>query len=288
MKRRFVYFLWAVIGLATPGSHRQAVNATFLATVTDSTGAAVGNAMTIAEQNTGISHTGQTNENGNYTFPDLPRGQYTVTAEVTGFKTEIRRKISLLVNTSTCVDFQHQPGDVTESAEVTGAMPFLEAELADTGAKIEQAQTAALPLGTQRNFKGLLNLVPRTAQTVDEVEPVVPTKRDWERRRLVQPRQLRVAGAADFREHRYQIFGAPGFFDLDFSLFKNLALNERFRLQLRAETFHSTKMPENANPDTSITSSTFGTVTGYLWGQLRTARPSARSKAFVLSGIFGP
>jgi protocatechuate 3,4-dioxygenase beta subunit len=80
----------------------QSVSATLLGTVTDSTGALVGNAkVTIAEQNTGISHTGQTNESGNYTFPDLPPGQYTVTAEVTGFKTEIRRKLSLLVNTST-------------------------------------------------------------------------------------------------------------------------------------------------------------------------------------------
>jgi Carboxypeptidase regulatory-like domain/TonB dependent receptor len=165
MKTRFVYFLCAVFGLATAGASGQAVNATLLGTVTDSTGAVVGNAkVTIAEQNTGVSHSGQTNESGNYTFPDLPPGEYTVTAELTGFKTETHRNITLLVNSSTRVDLQLQPGNVTESVVVTAETPLLETDRADTGAKIEGVQAAAMPLGTQRNFQGLLNLVPGTTR----------------------------------------------------------------------------------------------------------------------------
>ena len=57
----------------------QAVNATLVGTVTDSSGAAVGNAkVTITETNTGIAHASQTNESGNYVFPDLPPGTYSV------------------------------------------------------------------------------------------------------------------------------------------------------------------------------------------------------------------
>ena len=165
MKTRFVYFLCAVFGLATTCASGQAVNATLLGTVTDSTGAVVGNAkVTIAEQNTGVSHSGQTNESGNYTFPDLPPGEYTVTAELTGFKTEAHRNITLLVNSSTRVDLQLQPGNVTESVVVTAETPLLETDRADTGAKIEGVQAAAMPLGTQRNFQGLLNLVPGTTR----------------------------------------------------------------------------------------------------------------------------
>ena len=49
----------------------QAVNATVLGTVTDSSGAPAGNAkVTITETNTGISHSSQTNDSGNYIFPD--------------------------------------------------------------------------------------------------------------------------------------------------------------------------------------------------------------------------
>ena len=60
MKRRLAYFVWTLIGLATPCAYRQAVNATLLGTVTDSTDAAVANAKVwIAAQNTGISRTGR-------------------------------------------------------------------------------------------------------------------------------------------------------------------------------------------------------------------------------------
>jgi len=80
----------------------QAVNATLLGTVTDATGAIVPSAkVTITEVNTGISHTAAANESGNYTFPDLPPGQYNVAIEVVGFKTETRRDVALLVNSST-------------------------------------------------------------------------------------------------------------------------------------------------------------------------------------------
>src|ERR1700730_5953303 len=43
----------------------QAVNATLVGTVTDSSGASVSNAkVTVTETNTGITHTSQTNDNG--------------------------------------------------------------------------------------------------------------------------------------------------------------------------------------------------------------------------------
>ena len=91
----------------------QAVNATLLGTVTDASGAVVPNAkVTITEVNTGVSRSGQTNESGNYTFPDLPPGQYSVTVEAAGFKKETRRDIALLVNTTQRVDIQLQPGNV--------------------------------------------------------------------------------------------------------------------------------------------------------------------------------
>ena len=39
---------------------------------------------------------------------------------------------------------------------------MLQTDRADTGSQIETAQTANLPIGTQRNFQSLLNLVPGT------------------------------------------------------------------------------------------------------------------------------
>ena len=143
----------------------QAVNATLLGTVTDSSGAAAANVrLTITETNTGITRTSQTNESGNYVVPDLPPGTYTVTAELPGFKRASRPAIDVVVNTSLRVDLELQPGNVSETVTVEVETPILQTERADTGRKIEAVLTENIPLGTNRNFQNLLNIVPGTTR----------------------------------------------------------------------------------------------------------------------------
>jgi len=143
----------------------QAVNATLLGTVTDSSGASVANAkVTITETNTGISHTSQTNDSGNYVFPDLPPGTYRVIAEQTGFKRESRAGIDLIVNSTERVDLALQPGNMSETITVEAETTILQTERADTGRKIESVLTENVPLGTNRNFQNLLNIVPGTTR----------------------------------------------------------------------------------------------------------------------------
>jgi hypothetical protein len=143
----------------------QAVNATLLGTVTDSSGAAIANVkVTTMETNTGISHASQTNESGNYIFPDLPPGTYRVTAELSGFKRQSRSEIDVVVNTTQRVDLVLQPGDVSETITVEGGTPILQTERADTGRKLEIVLTENVPLGTNRNFQNLLNIVPGTTR----------------------------------------------------------------------------------------------------------------------------
>src|SRR5260370_7422933 len=78
----------------------EGVKATVVGTVTDSSAAAVANVkVTITETNTGISRTSQTNESGNYVFPDLPPGTYRVIAELSGFKRASRAAIDVILNT---------------------------------------------------------------------------------------------------------------------------------------------------------------------------------------------
>lgn len=162
---RYVCMLLALVWGAG-NAFSQAVNATLLGSVTDSSGAVVVNAkVTVTEGNTGVSRVGETNASGNYAFPDLTPGQYIVTVEVTGFKKETRRNIDVVVNTSTRVDIQLTPGNVSETIEVTAAPPLLVTDRADTGSKIETIQTESLPLlGANRNFQALLNLVPGTVR----------------------------------------------------------------------------------------------------------------------------
>src|SRR6516225_8654057 len=113
--------LCALAVLSVFTAYSQAVNGTLLGTVTDSSGAVIPNAkVLINETNTNVSRSGNTNESGNYVFPDVPPGTYSVTIEQTGFKKERRSNIVVEVNTTARVDFSMQPGSISESVEVTG------------------------------------------------------------------------------------------------------------------------------------------------------------------------
>src|SRR3954462_6694246 len=83
----------------------QAVTATLVGTITDASGAVVVNTKVSAtETNTGVSRTATSNESGNYSFPNLPPGIYSVTAEQAGFKKATRAGVDVTVNATTRVD----------------------------------------------------------------------------------------------------------------------------------------------------------------------------------------
>src|SRR6266478_3284934 len=117
---RSICIFLLVAWLSASVAFSQAVNGSLVGAVTDSSGGSVPNAkVTITETNTGVSRSTNTNESGNYNFYDLPPGTYTVTAEQTGFKRASRPGVDVVVNTSGRVDLTLQPGQITETIEVT-------------------------------------------------------------------------------------------------------------------------------------------------------------------------
>ena len=162
-------FVLLLTSAAVPG-WPQAVSARLLGTVTDATGAVVPSAnLTIRETQTGVSRNVQTNESGNWTVPELAPGVYEVAVEAKGFKKEVRKDVTLLVDTTTRVDVQLQPGAVTDTVEVTGAPPLLQTDTASTGEKIEREVLANVPLiSSNRNFQSLLNLAPGVAPVAEQ------------------------------------------------------------------------------------------------------------------------
>jgi len=143
----------------------QAVNATLLGTVADSSGAVVAGAkVTIKEMRTGVSRMATTNESGNYQFSDIAPGQYEVTVERDGFKKAVRTGVDVLVNSDIRVNVTIDIGTNQETVVVSSETPILETDRADTGRKIEERQVEDLPLTFNRNFQSLLNLVPGTTR----------------------------------------------------------------------------------------------------------------------------
>ncbi len=157
-----------VLGSSFATSARaQAVSGTIVGTVTDPTGAAIPNAkVTFVLTGQDATHTTATNDSGNYTQPDLPPGNYTVTITATGFKQNVRQNILLETNTTARVDAALPTGSTSESITVTDAPPQLQTDRADISTTIEQAQIANLPLSSGNNFQSLLNTVPGMAPVV--------------------------------------------------------------------------------------------------------------------------
>jgi hypothetical protein len=144
----------------------QAVTGSLVGSVTDSSGSLVPNAkVTITETNTGINRVGETNASGYFAFPALEPGNYKVTVEQSGFRTAVKQGIDLLVNTTTRADLVLQPGAVNETITVAAEVPILQTDRADTGRKLEAVQMVNLPLGYNRSFQSLLNLVPGTTRS---------------------------------------------------------------------------------------------------------------------------
>src|SRR6185312_274974 len=153
--------LCALVLIFSAVGFAQAVSASLVGTITDSSGAAVPDSkVTITEINTGVSRVGQTNDSGNYTFSNLRPGTYSVTAEKQGFKKASRANIDVVVDTTVRIDLALQPGEVSETVNVTAEAALLKTERADTGRQIEAKTLSDLPLPANHNFQSLSMLVP--------------------------------------------------------------------------------------------------------------------------------
>ena len=134
--------------------------ASILGSVTDESGAVVAGATVVATNTqTNEVRSAQTNEVGNYNFPALPVGSYTLRCERDGFKKWVREGIELSLNRNARVDIQMSVGGVAESVTVTGDVPLVEATSAEMGALIDRKRVTELPLNG-RNTLTLVALAP--------------------------------------------------------------------------------------------------------------------------------
>jgi hypothetical protein len=129
--------------------------------VTDASGAAVPSAtVTVLEDATGVVHTTQTNDSGNYNVPTLKPGTYTVTIEAAGFQKTQQKNILVNPGQPTGVDVSLQVGNASQTVEVQAAAPLLQTESPEIGANLNTNQVTQLPLGGQRTFTFLARLSP--------------------------------------------------------------------------------------------------------------------------------
>jgi outer membrane receptor protein involved in Fe transport len=156
---QFVWVTFAAIASTLP-LQSQTATSTVLGTIADSTRAVIPNvAVRITNSQTGLTRQTVTDSVGNYSFPALPPGVYTVEAEAQGFRRERVSELALQVNQTARVDFSLQPGTVSESIEVFAVTSLLNTDTATVSQVIENKRIIELPLN-KRQFLDLALLTP--------------------------------------------------------------------------------------------------------------------------------
>jgi hypothetical protein len=145
--------------LATITGMAQVQNGSITGTVTDPSGAVLPHAQVAAlSTTTGTQYGATTTSSGDYTFPSLPIGRYTISVRLHGFKTEVRSHVAVEVGQREAVNFRMQLGNVVQTVQVSSSIPPLETQSASPGTVVVNRYVQDLPLSI-RNWDDLMGLV---------------------------------------------------------------------------------------------------------------------------------
>ncbi|HTA69466.1 MAG TPA: carboxypeptidase regulatory-like domain-containing protein [Bryobacteraceae bacterium] len=161
--QRSILLLISAALLFAAGAIAQTSEAEMTGAVRDPSGAPVAGAkVTAANQDTGVSRTLTTENDGRFRFSVLP-GRYSLTAEAAGFKKETLTDMVLTVGMQLDKDISLTVGNVQESVTVTGEVPPVDTTKGDVSGVVTQQQIDALPVNTRQTLN-LALLMPGTTQ----------------------------------------------------------------------------------------------------------------------------
>ena len=109
-----------VLSLGLCASSAYAQNAQVVGVVKDASGLVIpGVTVTARNADTGLTRIALSEANGEYRVPSLPPGRYIVTAELSGFSTETRPDIVLIIEQTATITFTLKPAALSETVTVT-------------------------------------------------------------------------------------------------------------------------------------------------------------------------
>ncbi len=147
--KRFFAMLFALVVVLTLGATRlKAQNQTtgdLVGTVSDPSNAVVPDAkINLKSNEKGNSQDAKTNKEGNYRFPLLSPGSYTITVTAGGFETEVR-EVQIAVGQVATIDFHLTLGASTQTVMVTEVAPLVQTENGDTATSVSREQVSNVP-----------------------------------------------------------------------------------------------------------------------------------------------
>lgn len=145
--------------IAAPFARAQQTLGSLNGTVTDISGAAIsGASVTVVSEQTGLTRSTTTHDNGYWEILNIPIGTYRITVKAQNFETEDFPGITVREDRASTLNAALKPGQVTESVTVS-ANPLLNATDTTNGYTLDKSQIAETPLATG-SFTQLAILAP--------------------------------------------------------------------------------------------------------------------------------
>jgi outer membrane receptor protein involved in Fe transport len=154
-----------MLGLPRAG-HSQILYGLVTGTVHDAHGGALaGVTVTASNHGTGLKLETVTDATGNYTFRNMPTGDYDLAASLAGFRSLKQVGLPVTAGKNIRVDFILELGGLSETMDVRAETSLMQTEKSDLSTELTGKQVVALPLNQYRNYQSLLNLVPGATPT---------------------------------------------------------------------------------------------------------------------------
>lgn len=195
---RVLTCLWLLMVWIAPAGAQQFTGGVRGA-VRDVNGVVPGVAVTLTNEATNIAREVVTNEVGQYNFPAVPPGTYTVKVQLSGFKTYESKGIVVGTQQFVTLDVTLDVGAIEESVTVTGQTPLIDTASASTGGVLDKATLDALPAPGRNAF--LIGItVPTFTPTGD---PQFNRQQDQSNASIVS------LGGGGMRANNYIVDGVP-------------------------------------------------------------------------------
>ncbi len=134
----------------------QGTGGRILGLVSDPTGAVLSGVKVSATNDaTSIVRDAVTNDSGEYVFPTLPVGTYSVSFDANGFKKAVRRGIALDVNQAITLNMTMKVGESKEVVDVTSEAPLVDTTSTQLGAVVNNRSVNELPLNARDTYQFL-------------------------------------------------------------------------------------------------------------------------------------
>ncbi|SNT13153.1 TonB-dependent Receptor Plug Domain [Granulicella rosea] len=159
---KFLFRLFSLILFvaAATFANAQTTDGSIYGAITDATGAAISNAqVVITDVHTGVSQSKVTNRKGEYLFPTVLPGDYSVKVTVDGFKTATETGVNVQANSNIHVPVAMAAGGASESVSVEAGVTLVDTREAQVSNTIDQARVENLPT-QDHNAYALLVTVP--------------------------------------------------------------------------------------------------------------------------------